>query len=156
MLDWRITSGILVVLIIIFAIIWSGVRVDWEDEFRSLYLSVSDDTPIIEDVFDVYIDRDRNSLIYVKEDCTYDDINPGFFLHLIPADPLDLPRHRQLFGFDNLDYDFNAEGLQFGNKCVSEVDLPGYSITRVRTGQYVPDGDQFVNLWQQEASLGLE
>ena len=156
MLDWRITSGILIVLIIIFAIIWSGVRVDWEDEFRSLYSSVSDDTPIIDDVFDVYLDRDMNSLIYVKEDCTYDDINPGFFLHLIPADPLDLPRHRRLFGFDNLDFDFNAKGLQFENKCVSKVDLPGYSITRVRTGQYVPDGDQFVNLWQQEAPLGLE
>lgn len=154
MLDWRISLGVFVILITAFALIWPLVSTDWELEFRSAYESVRDDDPIIDDVFNVYLDEDRNLLIYVKEECDVEDIQPGYLLHVTPANTGDLERSGSTF--NNYDFDFDAHGLRFDNNCVIQFNLPDYDYTRIRTGQYLREGDEFHNLWIQEAIISPE
>ena len=158
-MDWRITSSSLVALIIIFAIIWSRVQINWESEYLSLYNSVIYEPPLIDNIFDVYLDKETSSLIYVKEECSYEDAIPGFFLHLVPANSLDLPASRQEFRFDNLDFHFEEYGFRLGdlgNICIIKVDLPRYDIVSLRTGQYVGESHQITNLWGEEVAVGQE
>ena len=121
-----------------------------------MYESVSDDNQIISNVFNVYLDEDRNSLIYVQEECDVEDIHPNFMLHLIPADFNDIPDARKPFGFDNLDFIFDRHGLRFDDKCVIQVNLPDYDIIRIRTGQFLQVGDELPSIWVEEVSIGQE
>lgn len=149
---WPIVVGALI-LILIVAFIWSRARVDWPAEYRSLYESVAEETPLISNVYDVYLDEDRNSLIYVKEECSTSDLSK-FFLHLTPALQKDLPDYRRPYGFDNLDFDFYTFGLRVDGNCVIDRNLPEYDIIGVSTGQYSGTGDQITNLWEEKADIG--
>ena len=155
MLDWRVSLTMFMAIIIAFALIWAGVAPDWGQRFRSLYESVSGDTPIISNVFNVYLDEDKRSLIYVKEECEAEDTHP-IVLHLTPADINTIPDSRKQFGFDNLDFHFDKYGLRFDNKCVIQLNLPDYNITRIRTGQntFVDDVDDELSLiWIEEVLI---
>ena len=83
--------------------------------------------------FDVYLRG--NSLAYLKENCDQGDAGARFFLHIIPADPADLPAANRERGFANMDFRFADHGADIGGKCVAERELPDYAIARVRTGQ---------------------
>ena len=105
--------------------------------------------PVMRAKFDVYLWK--NLLVYSREPCAPADISDTFFLHLIPADRDDLPKNRQQYGFDNLDFHFTQVGGISGGKCIARVLLPDYPITRIRTGQYIPDSGQ---VWEEETSVG--
>ncbi len=111
---------------------------------------LDDSRPIIRSAgYDVYLIG--NSLIYVKGPCAPADTEAHFFLHLIPADEDDLPEGRKQYGFDNLDFAFDWRGARFEGKCMTTVTLPDYAITRIRTGQYIPEEGQ---VWNAEFSVG--
>ncbi len=99
--------------------------------------------PIIRSDWEVYLVED--SLIYKKEQCTPDDAEPRFFLHLDPVDVNDLPSHRKQYGFDNLDFAFRDHGLIEGKVCIARRELPDYAIAAIRTGQFVPGEGQIWN-----------
>ena len=110
---------------------------------------------------DVYVDR--GELVYVKRPCPPADMGgrAKFFLHVYPARHDDLPDHRRQYGFDNLDRllhrlgDGPWRGSVMGDgECRITVDLPGYAITRIVTGQFVliEPGTHKV-LWREEVSL---
>ena len=61
-----------------------------------------------------------------------------------------LPGHRKQYGFDNMDFDFEAHGMIFDGKCLATVALPDYAITSIRTGQYVPVEGDFHHLCEEE------
>ena len=105
--------------------------------------------PVIRGKFDVYLGE--NLLIYFREPCAPADISETFFLHLFPADEDDLPRNRRQYGFDNLDFDFVQAGGIAEGKCIARVFLPDYPITRIHTGQYIPDS---APTWEAETSVG--
>ena len=92
--------------------------------------------PIIRSHYNVYIHDDR--AIYAKDSCSQDDMDPIFFLHLIPVDENDLPYNRQQYGFDNLDFRFTEAGRQAGQQCLAIRELPKYALRSIRTGQYGP------------------
>ena len=92
--------------------------------------------PIIRSHYNVYIHNNR--AIYAKDSCSQDDMDPIFFLHLIPVDENDLPDNRQQYGFDNLDFRFTEAGRQAGQQCLAIRELPKYALRSIRTGQYVP------------------
>ena len=94
--------------------------------------------PIIRSDWDVYLVED--SLVYVENQCTPEDAEPTFFLHLIPVDVNDLPGHRKQHGFDNLDFAFKDHRLIEGGGCVAIRELPDYAIAAIRTGQYTGEG----------------
>ena len=118
-------------------------------------LSVSDylirltggSSPVIRSDWDVYLAG--NSLTYKKEQCTPEDAEPTFFLHLDPVDVNDLPSHRKQYGFDNLDFDFGNHLLIEGGVCVAKRELPDYGIAAIRTGQYTGEG----RIWEGSFDL---
>ena len=85
--------------------------------------------------FDLYW-RD-GELIYRRENCTAADTAAGFFLHITPVDGADLAAARREYGFEVRDFEFSKWGGHFDGKCVAAVQLPGYEIAGMRTGQYV-------------------
>ena len=64
----------------------------------------------------------ENSLIFLKEQCGEKDIAATFFLHLDLVDVNDLPNHRKQYGFDNLDFNFDWDGVgvRLGEGCLGE------------------------------------
>ena len=99
--------------------------------------------------FDIY--QSGNRLTYYKEPCDAADTESRFFLHLFPANPDNLPEERRPYGFDNRDFHFNDHGGVLDGKCLTIVPLPGYEIVRIRTGQYLPGGEQ---LWRADFPVG--
>ena len=96
---------------------------------------------IIQSDFDVYLDKDDNRLIYVRNECSGADVEPRFYLHVIPVDHTDLPEHRRRYDSDNLDFGFGDYGtLLIGGRCFAIRNLPHYDIAAIRTGQFVPGG----------------
>ena len=91
--------------------------------------------PAVQSDFDMYLRGNR--LAYLKELCAPGDTDARFFLHIIPADPTDLPADGRELGFANLDFQFADHGADIGGKCVAERELPDYVIERIRTGQFV-------------------
>ena len=101
--------------------------------------------PVAQSRFDLYLSG--NALTYLKAPCAPGDADAGFFLHIFPADPADLPAASREFGFANLDFRFADRGAHAGDICVTSLDLPDYPLDRIRTGQFVSgEGD----LWRVE------
>ena len=113
---------------------WTVAHVVQGPKLISAYPSIMSGEPIARSEFDMYIDDGK--LYYVKEPCGNDDVQDGFFLHVVPADLDDLPDARKQHGFDNIDFGFDVRGVQFDGKCVASVGLPQYAIARITTGQY--------------------
>lgn len=154
--NWRLVAGALVLIIIlVFAVlVWSRNRINWPEEYRLLYESVADETPLMSNIYNVYLDEDNRALIYVKEECTPNDLS-AFYLHIDPAYQKDLPGYRRPYGFDNLDFDFYSHGLQIDGNCVINRYLPEYEIAGIRTGQYRGTGDQIIQIWRGETDIRI-
>ena len=88
--------------------------------------------------FDVYLDENR--LAFIKRPCAPADVEPRFFLHIIPSDENDLPADRRQHGFDNLDFDFREHGILGGQLCAAVRYLPNYDIAKIITGQATSQG----------------
>ena len=104
--------------------------------------------PVAQSDFDVYL-RD-NRLAYLKKPCEQDDTDARFFLHITPADPLDLPVDRRERGFVNMDFRFDERGAYAGDICVAERELPDYPIARIAIGQKTTSG---VAEWRADIDL---
>ena len=117
------------------------------------YDSIADTEPLFRYVFDVYLSKSSNSLIYVKERCRIRDVESRFFLHIVPVDRGVLAEDRRQSGFENRDFRFSTDGVLADGRCVTKVALPEYDIANIRTGQYIRYGDQNVNLWSYESAL---
>ena len=130
--------------------VWD-VRVVFPGLVDKVIESVEDIQPTVSSSFDVYLDEgvgwkdaydvflpgvDR--LVYVKKECSDEDVDALFFLHLYPTDAADLPPHRRPHGFDSLDFSFETFGFRGGGRCAAVRLLPGYEIAAIQTGQYVP------------------
>ena len=75
-------------------------------------------------------------LIYRRESCAAADTAARFFLHITPEDGSDLAAARREFGFEGRDFEFSKWGGHFDGECAAVVQLPGYAIAGIRTGQY--------------------
>ena len=128
------------------------VSVETMDLPVSDYLArlLGDNRPVIRSDWNVYLVG--NSLIYKKEQCSLEDVEPKFFLHLYPVDVNDLPGHRKQYGFDNLDFAFRdhrrpiKEGV-----CVARRELPDYGIAALHTGQFTGEG----RIWEGRFDIPL-
>ena len=105
--------------------------------------------PIIRSDWDVYLVED--SLIYARNQCSPEDVEPEFFVHLLPVDVNDLPSHRRQHGFDGFNFDFRNHLLLKEGVCVARRELPdyAYAIAAVRTGQFNGDGQ----IWEGSFNL---
>lgn len=105
---------------------------------REAHRRVRVTTPSERSHFDVYVDS--HWLTLVREPCVDEDIQPRFFLHLVPANTSMLPPGRKATGFDNRDFRFGEHGAVFDGKCVATLRLP-YPVVSLRTGQYTATGE---------------
>ena len=115
----------------------------WVEEERALWqASINLDAlarlqgmdAVYDGFFELY--RHGDKLVYYRDSCAAGDTGARFFLHIFPADQADLPEGSGEYGFDNLGFNFSEYGAHRGGKCLAEVELPGYEIARIRTGQY--------------------
>ena len=106
--------------------------------------------PVAQSDFDVYL-RGNGLLAYLKDPCAPGDADARFFLHIIPADPVDLPTDKRESGFANLDFQFADHGARIGDKCVATRELPDYPIERIRTGQFISGKGA---VWRVEFAAG--
>ncbi len=125
----------------------------WEGEVNlvTLIVDIIENTqPVIRADFDVYLDENRNQLIYVREDCRDTDLEALGFLQVFPMQKADLPGHRQPFAYDNLDFSFGERAFRLDGRCIAARGLPDYPVARIRTGQWIPGKGQ---IWKGEATL---
>ena len=113
---------------------------------------IGDAAPAIAADFEVWLTEGQ--LVYLRRDCAAEDVDATFFLHIVPLDVGDLPLHRQQYGFDNLDFDFEWYGARNDETCLVVVALPAYGIAEIRTGQYVARDEGFENLWAGALRVG--
>ena len=109
-----------------------------------LSATLGDRRPSIRSEYDIYHIDDN--IIYVKEDCTYQDVYDSFLLHITPVDITDLPLERRQYSFENLDFDIAHHATYDAGKCVAAIPLPSYPIAAISTGQYNAEG----RLWEGE------
>ena len=126
-----------------------GAEVD--DAHRRILLdATSSDDPIIDSDWDVHLMDGQ--LVYVRESCSAGDGDARFFLHVVPEDVSDLREGRRQFGFDNLSFDFYNVGAAFDGRCVAKIDLPGYAVERIATGQLVHERQVWRGIWNLRAA----
>ena len=94
--------------------------------------------------------RTGRMLIYRKEPCVPADVSAKFVLQVTPANPADLPTHRQRHGFDSLGFYFYPRGFRLGDQCIAIAQLPAYTIDRIRVGQWISKDNR--TLWDAELS----
>ena len=113
------------------------------------YESIASGEPVARSDFDIYLRE--NTVAYLKSPCSAADVQAEFFLHVIPEDLEDLPADRRQHGFGGVNFHYgNTAALAFGGQCVMEHPLPDYPIARIRTGQFVLDGQ----IWMAEFPVG--
>ena len=143
---WLMVCALIVVcsigLVILQYFMGRAEAADFEERYRSITTGTAGE-PIIRATFDVYLIG--SELTYFKDPCGPADTEDRFFLHLIPDNVADLPLYRQQHGFDNLDFDW--KGVMREGRCITARLLPDYTITGIRTGQFVPDAGQ---VWKAE------
>ena len=106
--------------------------------------------PVIRSRFDVHLHEDR-LLLYVREGCRPEDREGTFVLHLLPADPADLPPVRKIYGFDNLSFRFRDRAWELEDRCVAGVPLPDYPFRRLTTGRFFRRGlGDYLRDWRAE------
>ena len=98
--------------------------------------------------FDVYLNEKANKLIYLKETCGGNDLEPRFFLHVVPENSTDLPRRRRPHAFDNLNFAFSEYGFEAAGLCAAARNLPDYAIAAIETGQFLSPENR--KIWQGE------
>ena len=88
--------------------------------------------PAAQSHFNIYL-RD-NLIIYHKPDCSVEDTEPRFLLHVIPARRVTTSREENVFA--NLDFNFANNGAWSPRGCIALAQLPAYPINRIRAGQH--------------------
>ena len=101
---------------------------------QAAYNAVTARESAVRSVYDVFLDG--RTLTYVKEPCAREETDARFFLHVVPVDMNDLPDDRGIWGFDNLDFSFEFDGVRLGDACMVSASLPAYAIAEIETGQF--------------------
>ena len=114
------------------------------DRFRQAWRAVRGKKTAESGAFDVH--RHAGALTYVRDSCDLADVRARFFLHVAAA-PGEVSGENTEF---NLDFDFGERGALFDGKCVAIAPLPDERITRIRTGQFLPDAGE---LWSVDLPI---
>ena len=103
--------------------------------YAATYEEAISQEPFARSEYDIYINRDGYSLVYVKEPCVSPVLRDRFFLLIFPENADDLSETERSLGRANRSFAFYDYGSAFDSKCVVEVPLPDYDVSAIRTGQ---------------------
>lgn len=121
------------------SVIWALVAEEpGAEQLLAAYAQAARSGPVAQKAWDVYLNRERRMLVYVKEPCDQSIENVHFYLLVYPDDAGDLRSWEKAAGFANLSFNLYEFGAPIEGKCVAVVPLPDREIAGIRTGQ--PDG----------------
>jgi len=124
----------------------------WDDFHSHVNRAIEESEPLIRSYFDAHLIG--NTLMYVKDDCSEDDINEKFFLVIYPVDKSDLSDYRRQFGYDDIDFHFQDRAARRGERCIGTAPLPEYPIDRIHTGQYIDRADgSYEHTWEWNGKI---
>ena len=122
---------------------WDGTPRSWRAwrrldraRFRSALDSIASGAagePLVRSDFDLYLAG--NELLYHRENCAPEEVEPRFFLHLFGHDRVGSGARRL---FENRDFDFARHGVLLDGACLAVFRLPE-GVASVRTGQWSPE-----------------
>lgn len=95
-------------------------------------------------------------LLYVRDECRAEDLEPQVILHLDPVEKERLPPHRRQWGFDNLSFRFRDHAWSLAGPCVAGARLPDYPVRRIVTGQFRRSEFGFEEVWRVEIPFAGE
>ena len=132
----------------------------YSEDYRSRLLAEAGE-PIIRSGFEVYLHRagkeigagqtGRRQMLLSRDECRQGDTEGRFYVHVVPDDLNELSDERKNTGYDVVDFAFSDFGGMTGGACFAVVELPGYEIAEIRTGQIGAGG---VRVW--EGSYAIE
>lgn len=129
--------------------LWAVVKQEpGENPYPVVYREVASGVPAARAEYDVYVNRDNRSLVYVKEPCARLIAHRDFFLLVFPDNIDDLPVEQRNLGRANTVFSLYEFGSAFDDKCVADVPLPGYDIAGIRTGQLAVRTLDSAPLWE--------
>ena len=124
----------------------------WDDFHSHVDRGIEESEPLIRSYFDAHLIG--NTLMYVKDNCSEDDINEKFFLVIYPVDKSDLSDYRRQFGYDDIDFHFQDRAARRGERCIATAPLPEYPIDRIHTGQYIDRADgSYEHTWDWNGKI---
>jgi hypothetical protein len=97
--------------------------------------------------FDIHL-KD-NILTFTKRNVSEEDLKDIFILHLYPEKNEDLPKERQQYKFENLDFNASLDSI-FDGYFLQEIALPTYPIQFIELGQLGKKGV----LWKEKIKIG--
>jgi len=126
---------------------------EWDDLNKHINQTITQSgEPLIRSDFDVY--HDGGMLVYVKDDCSEDDISEKFFLAVHPADESALSDERRQHGFDDFSFNFQERAVQRNERCIAIAPLPDYIIDHIHTGQYIDRADgSYEHTWEWNGKI---
>ena len=114
--------------------ILASSRRSLEQDRRMVATVIGERQPIIRsDHYNVYF-KD-NLLIYIKDPCATEAVEPGFLLRLQPVNTADLPPEWQAQGFARLDFPFGKYGRRYQEQCFIVHPPLEFAAKRILTGQ---------------------
>lgn len=130
--------------------LWRGaLRLD-RDRFRgrveSAYRSLASGArgePSARSEFDLW--RDGTELLYLREPCSEERVEPRFFLHVYRPVETVSSAEPGPDDFENRDFDFAEHGLVEDGRCLALVPLPA-EVGRIRTGQWAGEDSWSVEI----------
>lgn len=153
--DWKLSSATLGLLLSI--TLFTSWHLSDRRVIGRLLAAAENTRPVIRSTFDVY--RKEDTLIYMKDACSDEDLRHWIFLKVFPVDEADLPGWRVPYGFENLDFVLGTNDLRggfhrdkrrggytlrAGGRCVAVRVLPDYEIGHIETWQ---EGQEGKNAW---------
>ncbi len=118
------------------SVIWALVAEEpGAERLLAAYEQAAASGPVAQEEWDVYLNRERRMLVYVKEPCDQSIENVHFYLLVYPDDPGDLRSWEKAAGFANLSFNLYEFGAPLEGKCVAAAQLPDREIAGIRTGQ---------------------
>ena len=130
--------------------VWAGAFPLDPAAWRARFESLAAREPALRAKFAVHLDG--RTLTYVRDGCSEADVGPRFFVHVVAADPDDLPADRRPYGSERPTFSFADRGLRHGGTCMAAFELPDYPVADVRTGQYDSAGE----VWAGEFAIPAE
>lgn len=118
------------------SVIWAVVEDEpGAERLLAAYAQAVRSDPVAQEAWDVYLNRERRMLVYVKEPCDQSIGNVHFYLLVYPDDPGDLRSWEKAAGFANLSFNLYEFGAPIEGKCVAAIPLLDHEIAGIRTGQ---------------------
>ena len=121
---------------------WVWMQSNRAEGIRSAYERLAEDYVISNDHFKVYLDPKLASLVYIRDECSREDVVPQIWL----VHTAELGGNNREPQYDLRHLWFEDYGMRFEGKCVAIVPLqPEYDIEYIRTGQYNHASED--NIW---------